>query len=199
MSRDLLLELLNGCQDLREASARLTETVLNALMSAQADEACGADWGKRSEGRVNYRNGYRERSLSTTCGEPALQIPKLRKGSCFPDELLTRWGRADATPGTEKDDYSPFQSSSKAPSRRGSSFASSRNERYSCTFLTHSSSVSIPPSQLSIRMLGSSSHVTASYRRGCCSRNKEIGRSVAIVFHGLSSSDINLLNSVIPE
>ena len=96
VAQEILLKLLDGCQDLREATARLTETVLNALMSAQADEACGAEWGKRSEGRVNSRNGYRGRSLSTTCGELALQVPKLRKGSYFPDELLTRWGRADA-------------------------------------------------------------------------------------------------------
>lgn len=59
VARDLLLNLLSGCQDLRETTARLTETVLNALMSMQADEACGAGWGERSEGRVNSRNGYR--------------------------------------------------------------------------------------------------------------------------------------------
>ena len=38
VARRVLLDLLEGCQDLREATARLTETVLNALMSMQADE-----------------------------------------------------------------------------------------------------------------------------------------------------------------
>lgn len=94
--RDVLLGLLEGCRDLREATARMSETVLNALMSMQADEACGARWGERSEGRVNSRNGYRERGLATTAGELTLEIPKLRKGSYFPDELIARWGRADA-------------------------------------------------------------------------------------------------------
>lgn len=94
--RDVMLGLLEGCRDLREACARMSETVLNALMSAEADEACGARWGERSEGRVNSRNGYRERSLSTTSGELTLEIPKLRRGSYFPEELLSRWGRADA-------------------------------------------------------------------------------------------------------
>lgn len=96
VARRVLLDLLEGCQDLREATARLTETVLNALMSMQADEACGAGWGERSQGRVNSRNGYRERSLSTTAGELRLRVPKLRRGSYFPDGMLTRWGRADA-------------------------------------------------------------------------------------------------------
>lgn len=94
--RDVLLGLLEGCRDLREATARMSEAVLNALMSMQADEACGAGWGERSEGRVNSRNGYRQRGLSTTVGELTLEIPKLRKGSYFPDGLISRWGRADA-------------------------------------------------------------------------------------------------------
>ena len=94
--KDVLLEMLEGCRDLREATARMSETVLNALMSMQADEACGATWGERSEERVNSRNGYRERGLSTTAGELTLEVPKLRKGTYFPDDILRRWGRADA-------------------------------------------------------------------------------------------------------
>ncbi len=94
--KDVLLEMLEGCRDLREATARMSETVLNALMSMQADEACGAPWGERSEERVNSRNGYRERGLSTTAGELTLEVPKLRKGTYFPDDILRRWGRADA-------------------------------------------------------------------------------------------------------
>ena len=94
--KDVLLEMLEGCRDLREATARMSETVLNALMSMQADEACGAPWGERSEERVNSRNGYRERGLSTTAGDLTLEVPKLRKGTYFPDDILRRWGRADA-------------------------------------------------------------------------------------------------------
>ncbi len=68
VARELLLSLLSGCQDLRDATARLTEAVLNALMSAQADEACGAGWGERSGDRVNSRNGYRERGSRRRSG-----------------------------------------------------------------------------------------------------------------------------------
>ena len=95
-AREVLLGLIEGCQDLREATARLTERALNALMSLQADEACGARWGERSEGRVNSRNGYRERPLATAAGDVTLEIPKLRRGSYFPERILARWSRADA-------------------------------------------------------------------------------------------------------
>lgn len=95
-SREALLALVRGCSDLREVTARVTELALNALMSAEADGLCGARWGERSEGRVNSRNGYRERGLSTTAGDITLRIPKLRTGSYFPDGLIERFRRADA-------------------------------------------------------------------------------------------------------
>lgn len=67
-TREALVALVRGCSDLREATARVTELALNALMSAEADALCGAPWGSRDPGRVNSRNGYRERRLSTTAG-----------------------------------------------------------------------------------------------------------------------------------
>lgn len=86
--KDVLLEMLEGCRDLGEATARMSETVLNALMSMQADEACGAPWGECSEERASSGNGYRERGPSATAGELALEVPKLRKGTYFPDDIL---------------------------------------------------------------------------------------------------------------
>lgn len=53
--------------------------VLNEIMSIQADEACGAGYGERSDARVNSRNGYRERRLETTVGTLPLLVPKLRR------------------------------------------------------------------------------------------------------------------------
>lgn len=96
VSRELLLGILDECGDLRLAAARLTERVLNALMSAEADGACGAAWGERSPERTNSRNGYRERGLSTTVGDLSLEVPKLRRGSYYPESILTRYSRADA-------------------------------------------------------------------------------------------------------
>jgi putative transposase len=69
----------------------LREMVLGfvqALMSAEADAACGAALGERSAERVNQRNGYRERRLDTRVGTLELAIPKLRAGSYYPDWLL---------------------------------------------------------------------------------------------------------------
>jgi transposase-like protein len=59
------------------------------MLSAQADQACGAAWGERSPERANRRNGYRPREWDTRAGTVELAIPKLREGSMFPDWLLT--------------------------------------------------------------------------------------------------------------
>ena len=67
----------------------------NALMSADADAICGADYGQRSDERTNRRNGYRTREWDTRAGTVELQIPKLRQGSYFPDWLLTHRRRAE--------------------------------------------------------------------------------------------------------
>lgn len=58
------------------------------LMSADVDAFCGAEYGKRSEDRVNQRNGYRSRRWDTRVGTVDLAIPKVREGSYFPDWLL---------------------------------------------------------------------------------------------------------------
>jgi transposase-like protein len=58
------------------------------LMGAEADALCGAGYGERSDGRVNVRNGYRERLWSTRVGDIDLAIPKLRHGTYFPHFLL---------------------------------------------------------------------------------------------------------------
>jgi putative transposase len=67
----------------------------NAMMSAQADQLCGAGYGERTEMRTNRRNGYRPREWDTRAGTIELAIPKLRQGSFFPDWLLTHRRRAE--------------------------------------------------------------------------------------------------------
>jgi putative transposase len=67
----------------------------NAMMSAQADQLCGASYGERSTDRTNQRNGYRAREWDTRAGTVELAIPKLRQGSFFPDWLLTHRRRAE--------------------------------------------------------------------------------------------------------
>jgi len=63
---------------------------VQALMSADADAACGAEFGSRSPDRTNRRNGYRARDWDTRAGTIELAIPKLREGASFPDWLLER-------------------------------------------------------------------------------------------------------------
>ena len=67
----------------------------NAMMSAQADQVCGAGYGQRSAERVNRRNGYRAREWDTRAGTVELAVPKLREGSFYPDWLLTHRRRAE--------------------------------------------------------------------------------------------------------
>ena len=67
----------------------MVASLANAMMSAQADQVCGAGYGQRSGGRVNQRNGYRTREWDTRAGTVELAIPKLREGSYYPDWLLT--------------------------------------------------------------------------------------------------------------
>jgi putative transposase len=74
----------------------LLGTVINSLLSADADAVCGAEYGMPSPDRVNSRNGYRHRDLDTRVGTVDVAIPKLRQGSYFPEWLLERRKRAEA-------------------------------------------------------------------------------------------------------
>ena len=74
----------------------LLTTVINALLSAEADAVCGAEYGLASPDRTNSRNGYRHRDLDTRAGTIDVAIPKLRSGSYFPEWLLERRKRAEA-------------------------------------------------------------------------------------------------------
>jgi len=73
----------------------LLGTVINSLLSAEADAVCGAEWGQPSPERTNQRNGYRHRDLDTRVGTIDVAVPKLRQGSYFPEWLLERRKRAE--------------------------------------------------------------------------------------------------------
>src|SRR5688500_7150299 len=74
----------------------LLQTMINALLSADADAVVGAEYGRPTPGRTSQRNGYRHRDLDTRVGTVDVAIPKLRSGSYFPDWLLERRKRAEA-------------------------------------------------------------------------------------------------------
>jgi len=68
----------------------VAEAVLQILMEADVEGMIGAARHERSPDRLNYRNGYRDRSLDTRLGALQLKIPKLRQGSYFPPFLEPR-------------------------------------------------------------------------------------------------------------
>jgi putative transposase len=68
----------------------VAEMVLQMLMEADVEGVIGAGRHERSADRLNYRNGFRERTLDTRLGSLALRIPKLRQGSYFPPFMEAR-------------------------------------------------------------------------------------------------------------
>ncbi|MEX5249837.1 transposase, partial [Kocuria sp. CPCC 205260] len=74
---------------------QLLQTMLNALLSADADAVIGAEWGQPSPTRTTHRNGYRHRDLDTRVGTLDIAVPKLRSGTYFPDWLMERLKRAE--------------------------------------------------------------------------------------------------------
>jgi len=73
----------------------MVKAVTEVFMSAEASAACGAAYGQPSTDRVNHRNGYRERRWDTRVGTIDLAVPKLRKGTYFPEWLLAPRRRAE--------------------------------------------------------------------------------------------------------
>ena len=70
--------------------ASLLQHVIHALLSAEADTVCGAQWGQQDPQRHTRRNVYRYRPLDTRVGTIDVAIPKLRSGTSFPEWLLQR-------------------------------------------------------------------------------------------------------------
>ena len=74
----------------------LLQSIIIALLSADADAVVGAEYGRSSPSRAAQRNGYRRRDLDTRVGTLDVAIPKLRKGTYFPEWLLERRKRAES-------------------------------------------------------------------------------------------------------
>lgn len=81
-----MLRFDGGMVNIQELIRVMAESLVNEIMDAQVEDAC-ADGSQR--------NGYRERWLTTSVGVINLRAPKLRRGTCFPDDLLVRYSRVD--------------------------------------------------------------------------------------------------------
>ena len=74
-------------------AANLAEILTDAiqeLIEAELTARIGAEPGERSLSRTNQRNGHRDKLVSTPAGDVTVGIPKLRKGSFFPELLEPR-------------------------------------------------------------------------------------------------------------
>lgn len=95
MTKDTISEtaalkaLLSETAD-HQIMAEMLGLVADRLMALDVDQLCGAEAHERSNGRLNHRNGYRPRLLETRAGAVDVQIPKLRRGSYFPEFLEPR-------------------------------------------------------------------------------------------------------------
>ncbi len=84
-----LIELLQK-QDDGDFLRSVAEAVLQLLMDHDVEGLVGAGRYERGEGRLTWRNGYRDRELKTRLGVLNLRVPKLRQGSYFPGFLEPR-------------------------------------------------------------------------------------------------------------
>jgi putative transposase len=84
-----LAELLQKAGD-GDFLRAVAEAVLQILMESDVEGLIGAGRHERSPERLNWRNGYRDRTLDTRLGSLQLRIPKLRQGSYFPPFLEPR-------------------------------------------------------------------------------------------------------------
>ena len=65
-------------KDRNEAFAHMMKKVLDAFLLAESDEQIGAAKHERSEDRMDYRNGTRDRELVTRIGKIELKVPRHR-------------------------------------------------------------------------------------------------------------------------
>ena len=88
-----LLESLRSADGL-ELVRTVAERMLQELIEAEATARIGAQWNEHTDTRTAFRNGHRDKTLTTAAGDLDLAIPKLRAGSFFP-ALLERRRRID--------------------------------------------------------------------------------------------------------
>lgn len=77
-----------------QAVAKLLEEIFNQVLIAQSKEQIGADPYERTDERTAYRNGFRDRHLTTRVGHLHLRVPRHRNGD-FSTELFERYQRSE--------------------------------------------------------------------------------------------------------
>ena len=93
LSQEEVLQVLSGDRD--KAFKYLVERILNQIMAVESAEQLGADRHERTDGRQDYRNGTRERSLNTRIGTIILEVPRHRN-TPFHTMLFENYKRSEA-------------------------------------------------------------------------------------------------------
>ena len=94
LSHEEVLQVLSGNRD--EAFKLLVTRILNAVMLAESEEQLGASMHERTEDRMDYRNGIRERTLNTRIGSLTLEVPRHRNQP-FHTMVFENYQRSEAS------------------------------------------------------------------------------------------------------
>ena len=67
----------------------LLQSIINSLLSADADAVVGAEYGQPTAGRLAQRNGYRHRPLDTRVGTLDVEVPSCARAPTSPSGRLS--------------------------------------------------------------------------------------------------------------
>lgn len=81
---------------LRELVRKTIKETINAMLNEEADQLVGAGPYERTDERAAYRAGHYERGFTTTSGQVALRMPKL-KGLRFATAVVERCKRRETS------------------------------------------------------------------------------------------------------
>ena len=87
---ELARRLTEVAGTLASSIGEILGAALQEMIEAELTARIGAEPGERSPARTVQRNGHRPKLLSTPAGDIEVGIPKLRKGSFFPELLEPR-------------------------------------------------------------------------------------------------------------
>ena len=94
LSDDEVLQVLTGNRD--DALTFLLGRILNEIMKAESEEQLGASRHERSDERTDYRNGTRDRELTTRIGKITLNVPRHRNEP-FHTMVFDQYSRSEAS------------------------------------------------------------------------------------------------------
>lgn len=94
LNQEEILQVLTGNRD--DSLKYLLERILNEIMKAESEEQLGATRHERTEERQDYRNGTRERKLTTRIGTITLEVPRHRNEP-FHSMMFENYKRSEAS------------------------------------------------------------------------------------------------------